>query len=67
MDAIWDAFFSGKSCSSWRPSAELEHIKGTYDWNRWLKRAFEEDNQQPPSSGGDDQLCIAGWRKEVPR
>jgi hypothetical protein len=49
MDAIWDAFFGYKSKSSWQPSAELEHIKGTHDWNRWLKKACEESTHTEPA------------------
>jgi hypothetical protein len=49
MDAIWDSFFTGKTHSSWRPSAELEHIKGTHDWNSWLKKACEESGHEEPA------------------
>jgi hypothetical protein len=61
MDAIWDSFFvSTKAKSSWQPSAELEHIKGTHDWNRWLKKASEEGRTEAPLTDISNFALLVG-------
>ena len=63
MDAIWDSFFAKhakRTRNSWMPSAELEHIKGTHDWNKWLKKACKESgfSEPPVREFSNFALCV---------
>lgn len=45
MDCIWNCLTNDSNnelATSWKPSAELQRIQATHDWDAWLKKACSE-------------------------
>jgi hypothetical protein len=54
LDYIWQCLTSdadGKMSTSWKPSSELQRVRATHDWDKWLKKAGEEAQECNVAAG----------------